>query len=80
MCLAGNVDALLDDVASVDDVSLVSESELSSDESEIASSAARTRSSYLLASLVRIVSSNPSLASFIIDIIFEVSNPTFLSG
>ena len=33
VCLAGNVDDLLDDVAGLDDVSLDSESELSSDES-----------------------------------------------
>ena len=80
MCLGGNVYALLDYVACLDDVSLDSESELSLDESLIASSAARTLFSYLLAWLVHSVSSNPSLASFIIDIIFEVSNPIFLSG
>ena len=79
-CSDGNVDALLDDVAGLDDVSLVYESELSSDKSLIASEAARTRSSYLIASLVRSVFSNPSLASFIIVIIFVVSNPIFLSG
>ena len=77
MCLAGNVDALEDDVAGLDDVSLDSESELSSDEIEISSSAAQTRSSSLLSSLVRSVSSNPSLASFIIFIISVVSNPIF---
>ena len=37
----------LDDVAGLDDVSLVSKSELSSDESVIVSSAARTHSSSL---------------------------------
>ena len=80
LCLAGNMDALLYDVAGLDDESLVSESEFSSDESEIASSASRTSSSYLLESLLLSVSFNPSLASFIIDIIFEVFNPIFLSG
>ena len=80
MCSAGNVDALLDDVADLDDVSLVSESEFSSDESVIASASARTHFSYLIASLVRNVFSNPSLASFIIVVIFEVSNPIFFSG
>ena len=62
VCLAGNVDDLEDDVAGSDNVSLDSESELSSDEIIISSSAARTRSSSLLASLVRSMSSNPSLA------------------
>ena len=80
MCLAGNVDALEDDVAVSDDVLLDSESEFSLDEIEITSSAARTRSSYLLASLVRSVSSNPSLAAFIIFIISVVSNPIFCLG
>ena len=80
VCLAGNVDALLYDVAGSDDVSLVSESELSSDEIEISSYYSRTSSSSLLASLVRSVSSNPSLASFITFIIFVVSNPIFFSG
>ena len=80
VCLAGNVDALEDDVYGSDDVSLDSESEFSSDEIEISSSAARTRSSSLLASLVRSVSSNPSLAWFIIFIIYVVSNPIFFSG
>ena len=79
VCLAGNVDSLEDDVAILDDVSLDSESDLSSDEIEISSSAARTNSYSLLASLVRIVSFNPSLASFIIFIIYVVSNPIFLS-
>ena len=74
------MDALLDDVAGSDDVSLIFESELSSEESVIASSAARTCSSYLIASLVRSVFFDPPLASFIIPIIFEVSNPIFLSG
>ena len=49
VCLAGNVDDLEDDVAGSDDVSLHSESELSSYEIIISSSAARTRSSYVLA-------------------------------
>ena len=80
MCLAVNVDALEDDVPGSDDVSFDSESELSSDEKEISSSVYRTRSSSLLASLVRSVSSNPYLASFIIFIIYVVSNPIFLSG
>ena len=80
VCLAGNVDALEDDVADLDYVSLDSESGLSSDVIEISSSAAQTRYSSLLASLVWSVSSNPSLASFIIFIISAVSNPIFLSG
>ena len=52
---AGNMDALLDDVSGSDDVSLASESELSSDESVIVSSAARTHFSSLIALLVRSV-------------------------
>ena len=48
---AGSVDALLDDAAGSDDISLVSESELSSDESIIVSSAIRTRSYSLIAPL-----------------------------
>ena len=44
LCSSGNLDALLDDVSGQDDISLVSESELSSDESLIVSSAIRTRS------------------------------------
>ena len=55
MCSDGNADALLDDVAGSDDVSLVSESELSSDESIIVSAAIRTRSSYQIASILRSV-------------------------
>ena len=45
LCSAGNVDALLDDVAGSDDILLVYESELSSDESIIISSAIQTCSS-----------------------------------
>ena len=55
LCSAGNVDALLDDVADSKDVSLVSESEFSSDESLIFSSSAQTHSSSLIASLLRSV-------------------------
>ena len=62
MCLAGNMDALEYDVAGSDDVSLDYKSEFLSDEDDIASYVARTRSSSLLASLVRSVSSNTSLA------------------
>ena len=51
MFSAGNVDALLDDVSGSDDVSLVSESELSSDEIIIVYSAARTSYSFLIAPL-----------------------------
>ena len=74
------MDALLDDVAGSDDILLVFESELSSDESVITSPASRTRYSSLIVSLVRSVFFNPSLASFIITIIFEVSNPIFFQG
>ena len=80
LCSAEKVDALLDDVAGLDDVLLVSESELSSDESVIAYAAARTRSSSLISSLVRSVFSNLSFALFIIVIIFVLLNPIFLAG
>ena len=46
---AGNADALLHYVAGLDDVSLVSESELSSDKIVIAFSAARTHYSSIVA-------------------------------
>ena len=62
VCLAGNVDALENDVSGSDDLPLDYESGLSLDEIEISYSAAQTRSSSLLASLVCSVSSNPSLA------------------
>ena len=74
LCSAGNVDALLDDVTVSDGILLVSEPELSSNDSIILSSAIRTRFSSLIASLLRSVSYNPSLASFIIRITFEASS------
>ena len=49
LCSAGNADALLDDVSGLDDVSLVSEAELSSDKIVIAFSAARTHYSSIVA-------------------------------
>ena len=74
------MDAVEDDVVGSDDVSLDSDSEMSSDESIITSSAARTRSSSLFASLVRSVSFNPNIALFIIFIISIVSSQYFCQG
>ena len=67
------MDALLDDVAVLDDILLVTESELSEDKSLIVFSAIRARSSSLITSLLRSVIFNLSLASFIIPISFEAS-------
>ena len=80
LCSDGNIDALLDEVAGSDDISLVSESELSSNKSIIVSSYIRKRSSSLIASLFGSMPSNPSMALFIIQIVFETSSCIFLSG
>ena len=74
MCLDGHVDSLEDDDAGLDNVPLDSESELWSDGIDFTSSAARSRSSSLTASFLRSWSYNPSLAVFIIFIIFVVLN------
>ena len=74
LCSARNVDALFDDIAGSDDISLVSESEFSSDESIIVYSTIRIGSSSLIASLLCSVSANPSLASFIIFITLVASS------
>ena len=74
VCLADNMDSLEDDDADLDDVTLDSESELSSDGIDSTSSADRSRYSSLTASFLRSWSCNPSLAVFIIFIISVVSN------
>ena len=73
LCSAGNVDALLDYISGLYDIWLVSESEFSSGKSIIVSSSIQTRSSFLIAPLLHSVSSDPSLASFIICLTFEAS-------
>ena len=95
-CLAGNVDDLLDDVTGLVGICLVPEwddssdvvfnesyediEEEKSDEISIVVCSIRTRSCYLIASLWRNVSSNSSLASFIICIISENFECLFLLG
>ena len=91
LCLAGNVDALLDDVTSLGSICLIPDSDSLSDEIIIAFYAIRTRSPsliayirtcscYLIVSLLRNVSPKSSLAWFIICIKSVQFKFWFLSG
>ena len=91
LCLARNVDALLDDVTGLGGIFLLPESDSLSDEIIISFCSIRTRSpslvasiqthsSSLISSLLCNVLSNYSLASFIIFITSVTCELWFLSG